>query len=149
MSVVCCFTGHRKCDGLDYNLMDRVIANLYKSGCRRFLCGMAQGFDLAAAESVLELKKKRPDTELICCLPCEKQSAYYSAADKRRYARILENCTQSVCLAESYFDGCMQVRDRFMVDNSDTVVCFMRHKTGGTYYTCTYAEKCGKKVIEL
>lgn len=145
----CSFTGHRELADLDVALLDRVIKNLIISGCTRFLCGMAQGFDLTAAESVLALKKEYPTVELVACVPCEGQSRYYSSADRARYDRVLKSCSEVIVLSEDYYQGCMHVRDRFMVDNSDVVVCYLRKKSGGTYYTVKYAKTHDKKVIEL
>lgn len=146
--TVCTFTGHRQLRDLDYALMDRVILNLVKNGCTRFYCGMAQGFDLAAAESVLGIGKDYP-AELVACIPCESQKDTFSAADRARYERILKSCSEVIVLSDFYYKGCMQARDRFMVDNSDVVLCYLRQKSGGTYYTVNYARKLGKKVIEI
>ena len=146
--TVCAFTGHRVLKELDYALMDRVIENLIKNGCRRFFCGMAKGFDMAAAESVISLMDRYP-VELVACIPCEGQSDNFSSTDRARYKRILEHCSEIITLSEEYYSGCMQYRDRFMVDNSDTVLCHLRRKSGGTFYTVNYAKKLGKKIIEL
>ena len=145
----CTFTGHRVLRDLDFALMDRVIENLIKNGCRRFLCGMAMGFDLAAAESVISLMEVYPDLELVACIPCEGQSHTFSPADKARYGRVLERCSEVVTLSKEYYSGCMQFRDRYMVDNSDTVLCYLRRKSGGTFYTVNYAKKQNRKIIEL
>lgn len=145
----CCFTGHRVLRDLDAALLDRVIADLIKNGCKRFYCGMAKGFDLAAAESVIALKESYPGVELVACIPCGGQSLSYSASDKRRYNRILSFCSETITLSGDYYKGCMHVRDRFMVDNSDIVLSYLREKRGGTYYTVSYAEKKGLKIISL
>lgn len=149
MSKVCSFTGHRILYDLDVALLDRVILHLIKGGCSRFLCGMAIGFDFTAAESIIAYKKSYPHIELVACIPCVEQSNRYSPADRARYERILKNCDHIITLSQEYYQGCMLVRDRFMVDNCDTVVCYLRKKSGGTFYTVKYAQKCGKKVIEI
>ena len=148
MTISCTLTGHRVLRDLDYALMDRVILNLIKNGCTRFMCGMAMGFDLAAAESIIALKK-RYAVELVACIPCENQSDVLFNSDRIRYSRILENCSEIIVLSENYYNGCMQARDRFMVDNSDIVLCYLRKKSGGTYYTVSYAQDKDKKIIEL
>lgn len=145
----CSLTGHRVLYDLDIALLDRVILNLIKNGCRRFLCGMAQGFDLAAAESVLAFKKDYPDVEIVACVPCAEQSRTFTAANRVRYDRILDGCSEVITLSQDYYKGCMHARDRFMVDNSDTVLCYLRKKSGGTYYTVSYAQKQNKKIIEI
>ena len=145
----CAFTGHRVLQDLDFALLDRVIKNLIKNGYNRFLCGMARGFDLAAAESVIALKAEYPDVCLVACIPFKGQEQNLSLSDRSRYKRILENCSEIIYLSEFYYSGCMHLRDRFMVDNCDTVVCHLRKKTGGTYYTVKYAQKKGVKCIEI
>lgn len=149
MNKVCSFTGHRVlARDFDYNLLDRVIYNLIINGYDRFLCGMAKGFDQIAAESVIGYKKAY-DIELVACIPCLNQSERYSPRDRERYNNILEKCDGKVIVSEEYFDGCMLMRNRYLVDNCDVLVSYLRRKKGGTLYTVNYAKSLGKKIIEL
>ena len=149
MYTNCAFTGHRVLDSqFDINLLDRVILNLIKSGARNFYCGMAIGFDTEAAEIVLRYKKSY-DIRLCACIPCEAQSKYFSVKDKRRYEKIVSACDEKIVFSSEYNPWCMQERDRFLVDNCDVLVSFLRKKYGGTYYTVNYARKQNKKIIEL
>ena len=146
---VCAFTGHRiLSDDYDPDLLKKVITNLAKTGVKRFLCGMAIGFDMEAAKAVLSLKKKLK-LELVACLPCEGQDARFSAKNKELYKSILEKCDEVITLEPAYVSGCMHRRDRYLVDNSDILVCFLRRMSGGTYYTVNYARRKNKKIIEL
>ena len=43
----------------------------------------------------------------------------------------------------------IQIRNRSMVDRSDPVVCCVQHKSGGAYRTLQYAEKQGKRIINI
>lgn len=145
----CAFTGHRILkNDFDVNLLDRVILNLIKSGVNNFYCGMATGFDIAAAESVLQYKKNY-EIKLFACIPCSDQQENYSASDKRRYDSILKNCDGEIVLSQNYYAGCMYERDRFLVENADVLVSYLRVKKGGTYYTVNYAKKKDVKIIEL
>ena len=47
------FTGHRTYGGQAAAALRATVGELYARGIRTFLCGMAMGFDLAAAEAVL------------------------------------------------------------------------------------------------
>ena len=147
---VCAFTGHRSLSGTDFDehLLERVILNLVKNGYTRFLCGMAVGFDMKAAQAVLALKGEY-DIQLVACLPCTNQSERFSAKSKALYDEILGQCDERIVLGEEYARGCMQRRDRYLVDNCDVLVSFLRKTSGGTYYTVNYARKSNKKVIEL
>lgn len=145
----CAFTGHRILEkDFDYNLLDKVILNLIKGGTKNFFCGMAMGFDLAAAESVLQYKKDY-EINLIACIPCLGQENSFSKKNKERYLKILENCSQKIVLSEEYYDGCMFARDRYMVDSCNVLVTYQRRKRGGTSYTVNYAKSKGVNLIEL
>ena len=149
MYTNCAFTGHRVLDSrFDVNLLDRVILNLIKSGARNFFCGMATGFDMLAAEIVLKYKESYP-VRLCACIPCEDQSKFYSTKDKERYKNILCASDEKIVFSTQYVNGCMQERDRFLVDNCDVLLCYLRKKYGGTYYTVNYAKTQDKKIIEI
>lgn len=149
MTKNCAFSGHRhSIKELDLNLLDRVILNLIKSGTENFYCGMAVGFDLAAAESVINFKNNY-DVKLFACIPCEGQSDGYSEINKRRYDYILQQCDGEIILSDDYCRGCMLARDRFLVENCGVLVSFLRKEKGGTYYTVNYARQKNKKIIEL
>ncbi len=143
----CAFTGHRLLpEDFDKNLLEEKIEGLIQGGANEFLCGMAVGFDLLCAEIVLKLKRKH-DLKLVACIPCESQSAYYSQADKIRYDKILAACNEKIVLAPLYYNGCMQKRDRYMVERADVVFCYLAQKTGGTYYTVNYAKSSEVKIV--
>lgn len=150
MYETCAFSGHRNLKEWDFDqaLLDRVVLNLIKNGTENFLCGMALGFDMTAAESVIRLKDKYR-VKLTAVLPCRNQSDVYSEAGKSRYKRILGCCDEVIVLSEEYYSGCMHARDRYMVENCDAVVCFLRKKGGGTYYTVNYTKKLNIPLIEL
>ena len=73
------FTGHRF---IRYNdrqrlrtELERAITICYDSGIRHFLCGMALGFDMLAAETLLAMKADRPDIRLTAVIPFRGQSS--------------------------------------------------------------------------
>ena len=144
----CAFTGHRKFkeEELDINKLDEAIYERIEKGERRFLCGMAYGFDLIAAERVLEFKKSYK-IELVACVPYAGQGSGLSFAARNKYRSILDKSDEVLVLANNYYDGCFLARDKYMVENSDSLICFMRRKEGGTFYTYSYAEKLGKEII--
>lgn len=145
----CSFSGHRilKSD-FDNQLLYRVIENLIRTGTEEFLCGMARGFDLAAAQCVIDLKKQY-SVRLVACIPCLTQSDSFSEREKQIYNKALENCDERVILSENYYRGCMQVRNRYLVDNCDVLVCYLREESGGTFYTVKYAEEMEKRLVKL
>ena len=137
-----CFTGHRKLEEDAFTLrgrLDRVLEALYAMGYRRFLDGGALGFDLLAAECVLRLQTRHPDVRLVMVIPCAAQPRHWNAEQRARYERILFQADETRVLSEHYFNGCMMVRNRHMVDRADCCVCYLNKTKGGTVSTVAYA----------
>ncbi|MGN0817465.1 MAG: SLOG family protein [Candidatus Coproplasma sp.] len=148
MGEICCaLTGHRNLNGeLDCELLERALINLIESrGVTTFYNGMAKGFDLESAKIIIKLKK-RYEIKLIACVPCRGQERAFTERQKLDYYNVLSACDDEVVLSENYYVGCMQARDRYMVDNSSIVLAFLRELKGGTYYTVSYAERMGKEL---
>ena len=147
-----CFTGHRALSAKDAPTLaklDELLALLYNQGYRHFLCGGALGFDLYAAERVIELRRKHPDVRLIFCLPCADQSTKWKKADCSRYERLLYASDETRVLSPHYYEGCMQVRNAYMVDRSYLCVAYMTRLHGGTLSTVRYAISQDVPVINL
>ena len=135
----CAFTGHRSL-GADFSksALKKQVKELIKRGVDTFLCGMAVGFDLLAAETVLALKKKYPSIKLIACIPCYEQERFFSEEDKKRYAVLVKNADEKTVLAQRYFNGCMQKRDMYMADRADIMLAYCKKETGGAAFTVRY-----------
>ena len=76
----CCFTGHRKIPQTELGNVKqelrKAIISAINDGYLYFGAGGALGFDTLAAQTVLELKKKYPDTLLIFLTPPSAQELY-------------------------------------------------------------------------
>lgn len=151
--ITACFTGHRDLpDGYQPVLIRRlktVIQALYHKGYRYFGAGGALGFDTLAAMSVIELKEKLPELKLILVLPCKDQCARWNKNDQALYMEILEKADKVVFLSEKYEKGCMQKRNRHLVDNSSVCISYLNQPTGGTAYTVNYAREQGIEIISM
>lgn len=137
-----CFTGHRAIGRSDAEALaelDTLLDRLYAHGYRDFLCGGALGFDLYAAERVVAFRDVHPDVRLIFCIPCEEQTARWQPRDQARYARLTYLSDEVRVLSRFYYDGCMQVRNQYMVDRSSICVAYMKRLRGGTLSTVRYA----------
>lgn len=138
----CAFTGHRHAyDTFPRTALKKQVQTMIKNGCTVFYCGMAQGFDLLAAKIVMKEKKRNPDVKLIACVPCREQEKYFPAAEKKMYRALIQKADECVCLAECYYRGCMQARDRYMADNAQAMIAYVRKETGGAAYTAGYFAK--------
>ncbi len=148
----CAFTGHRQIHG-DFEPLKlwTETEKLIQSGVTDFFNGMAMGFDLLAGECILFFKKRYPQLRLIACIPCYGQERYFSDEDKARYCHVLKAADEQRVLSETYYQGCMQVRDEYMVDRADVLLAYCKKNTGGAAYTVHYCQKKHpeKKIIFL
>ena len=132
----CAFTGHRSFyDGFSPRKLKKAIKAMILQGVTTFYNGMAMGFDLLAAEKVLELKKSFPQVKLVLCIPCYNQERNFSDADKLRYQKICKNADEKVLLSDKYYRGCMLVRNKYMVERADALIAYCMKSTGGAAYT--------------
>ena len=157
----CCFSGYRpskfpfklKNTDADFEVMFRnlttTISSLIDDDCRVFYTGMASGFDIIAAETVLKLKESQPDVKLVAVVPFEEQEKSYSNEWKLRYETILTRCDEVIVLSKEYHSGCYQNRNKFMVDNSDYIVTWYDGKQGGTRNTLIYAQKKKRYIVNV
>lgn len=164
--MTCCVTGHRpagfpfpyRTDGEKYRLyrkrlFDVISAIVEENDTCHFISGFALGADLDFAETVLTVKglltpAKAATVTLEAAIPCPDQTARWHAADVHRYEALLERCNRRTLISPCYYDGCMQVRNRYMVDNSDAVLAIWnRVRHGGTWNTIDYAHKARKTLF--
>lgn len=109
---------------------------MHQKGYDTFLSGMCEGFDLIAAEEVLNLKKEYPHIRLKCVVPFKGQAERYTQADKRRYDTILAQADEVVTLQDGYTEGCFLRRNDYLLENSAfLMVYYDAVAVGGTFYT--------------
>lgn len=141
----CCFTGHRKIPPENFEeisqRLENMLIQLIEKGYMYFGAGGALGFDTLASQTVLKLKTVYPYIKLILVLPCESQADYWKKEDKIIYEDIKAKADKVVYTSKDYFPGCMHKRNRHLVDNSSSCICYLTKETGGTSYTVHYAKE--------
>lgn len=149
-----CFSGHR----ILYDPKEEVEKNLEAAvrqciadGSKGFITGGALGVDTLAALTVIRLRKEYPEIRLMLALPCPvaDQTLKWSNSQKEVYRNILDLADEVKVLSDKYTDKCMLDRNRFMVDNSGTLIYYLRTERGGTGYTVRYAKKQTIKLIAI
>ena len=123
-----CFTGNRELSLFQIPFIKRklkkTLEELIEKGYLYFGAGGAMGFDTLAAQSVLDLRKKRPQIKLILVLPCKTQADRWPEADKEEYERIKNQADKVVYTSEEYTRDCMFKRNRHLVDYSSVCICY-------------------------
>lgn len=128
--------------------LKKAVYNAINGGFSCFLVGMAIGFDTLCFNILLDIKKEK-DIKIIACVPCADQSEFFNKKQKKEYYELIKQADEVVILAEEYYEGCMQKRNEFMIDNSSRLICYLKVNHGGTYSTVKYAVEKGVEVIYL
>lgn len=159
----CTFTGYRPSKfpfelnkkNIQYiefeNRLSDAVLTLFDRGFYTFYTGAAMGFDIIAAETVLQLRKayNKASIKLVCAIPFKGQSDAFSDNWKGRYDNVVSAADETILLSDSYFKGCYQRRNEFMVNNSELVLTWFDGHAGGTGNTLYYAQKNNKEIINL
>ena len=157
----CCVTGHRpeklpwgfdEEDPRCVELKGRLRAateQAYADGFRHFITGMARGTDQYFAQIVLDLRAERPGVTLEAAIPCEEQASRWRESERERYFDLVRQCDLETMVQRRYDRGCMQRRNRYMVDRSARLIAVYDGMLGGTMYTIQYAMKRDLEVVLL
>jgi uncharacterized phage-like protein YoqJ len=147
-SMIVAGTGHRPEDSEGETIV-RTKARVklqYTDGVSAFICGMASGFDLWAADEARLL-----GLEVIAAKPWAGHSP--RVEDKDLYERILAHASRIVDVnASETYPGAWvyQKRNEWMVDNADVVMSYWSGKeVGGTWNCVKYARKVKKPMTNI
>ena len=159
----CAFTGHRpeklvfagtggEAAGyaLLFEMLDHAVSGAVNRGYTHFITGMCRGIDLWGAAAVLRMKQTHPEITLEAAVPHLGQEKSWNPTDRELYRRIYDACDVKTVLGDHYTQGCMQRRNRYMVDNAQLIIAvFDPAVSGGTAYTVNYAARHGREIWNL
>ena len=148
--ITVAFSGHRTYRGEAAEELRVLVGRLYDEGYRRFLCGMAWGFDLAAGEAVAELKHRCADVELVAVVPYAGFRGLFHGEDGEQYDRVVAAADEMLEVSECEPKVAFRMRNDFLVDNATVVVAWFNGiGRGGTAYTVKRARRRGVRVENL
>lgn len=163
----CAFTGHRfykskskenifnskyknytqiEIDYIKFKLEEEIL-KLFSEGYVHFISGGALGVDTWAIDILIKLKKSFEITYEIA-MPYPNQSNNWPKDNKTHHLELLKMADKITVVNKCYHVGCMQKRNRYMVNNSSVLIAvYSDTKKGGTYYTIEYAKSLKRKII--
>lgn len=148
-SGIVAFSGHRNYDDSGGDALREAIASLYAAGAREFRVGMAEGFDLAAAEAVLEFKRGHGDVRLVAIVPWPLFFANFKRSNELRYFKILAAASVIRYVAAVYIDNIFLKRNDMLIDGADYLVAWWHGRPSGTGYTVRQARRQKIEIINL
>ena len=128
MGKVCSFFGHSHLYGQPNEIAQKlrqIIINLIEQGIDTFYVGNHGEFDILASRVACDLKTLYPDIQVVVvlCYPNELQYLKCSFTDFLMPPEI-EAAPKRACIV---------TRNRWVADNSDYIVSYIKYKMGGAY----------------
>ena len=145
------FTGHRYI--WDSELRDKlksVIIEETKSGNKFFTMGTHGDFDKLALSVCREVRKDFPDIEIEVVI-----TSINAIQQEKYFGKIITNYddvkTVMYDIEETYFKRQIIESNRQMIDNCNTLICFVNKKrySSGAKLTMNYAKRKGLRIINL
>lgn len=160
MNKIACFTGHRpsKLNGykpednkqLLWELHNVIVDHIENKNVDTFISGMALGIDIWSAKIVLKLKETYPHIKLIAAVPCRNHSCKWREEDKKIWQEVIDKADKVVLVTdEEYKPYLMQVRNVWMVNNSEYVIAVWDKSEGGTKNCVDYANAQKKSITKI
>lgn len=150
--MIICGTGHRpnKLGGYGSDVHDKqceILHDYFDSIPlpEKIISGMALGWDTSLA--TMAVIRGIP---LVAAIPFAGQEEAWPKSSQNTYHMLKRQAAEVVYVCEGgYAAWKMQVRNKWMVDHSDSVLALWDGSSGGTANCVAYADKKGKPIINL
>lgn len=143
----CFFAGHSKLyEDVQEKLKAAIEYQILHNGVDEFWVGNYGAFDRAAAKAVRELQGTYQDIKLYLVLPYltraieEEREEYYKAFDGLLLADIPENTPKRYRISKC---------NEYMAQESDVLVCYIKHPFGGAAKTVDFAKKRDVEIVNI
>ena len=137
------FIGHGDCP-LSVEDIIPFIEQEIRNGVDTFLNGGQGAFDRTCAQAVCFVKQKHPEIKSILVIP------YYNFRifDESLFDEIITPDTSN-SVSYTGYKTAIPKRNKYMVDNASTAICYVTHISGGAYKTYQLAEKKKLYIINI
>ena len=139
--------GHRKIENV--RLLDERLSHIIKTLIQTkpyvtFLIGRNGEFDEYAASVIKQAQRElgTENNDLMLVLP-------YTVADLPYYEQYYDYITIPESIGCAHPKVAITLKNKWMIDQSDLVIFFVNHDSGGAYMAMKYAKKSNKNMINL
>ena len=135
------FCGHRVLEKWLYSLIEDLIRT--KTFVEIYI-GRNGDFDIYAATVVKNVQNSmgKVNNEFVCVLP-------YHEKDMQYYEEYYDDVIIPEYIEKTHPKGAIAKRNKWMVEHSDLIVCYVEREEGGAYTALKYARQLGKQIINL
>ena len=166
MERTACFTGHRPREVMAFEPLDARCERLTEAFDREvqrlvqqqrvdmFLCGMADGFDLFAAQRLLWLRRMDRIPQGVYLIAVLPYPGHIRSMPRKRwteaYQEVLLCAQDALVVSAEYGPEAYKKRNAYMVEHARYVLAFWNHSPrSGTGQTVRMAEKSGRTIVNL
>ena len=89
------------------------------------------------------------DVTVEAAIPCPSQPEGWPEAERARWQSLVDRCDYETVVQDHYDAGCMQRRNRYMVDHAAMLIAVHDGQPGGTRRTIEYAMRRRLDVVIL
>ena len=89
------------------------------------------------------------DVTVEAAIPCPSQAEGWPAEQRLRWQRLVAACDYETMVQQQYSPGCMQRRNRYMVDHASLLIAVHDGLPGGTRRTIEYALRRGIGIVDI
>ena len=142
---ICSFCGHRDADSsLRSQIKTAVIDLIENKGITTFYSGGMGAFDGMCESVVRELKRAHP-LKLYLIAPYMTQKIN---RDGQYYMELYDDIIIPD-LGEVHYKRAITERNKWIVRQSDVLICYVTRSSGGAYQMIQYAQKLSKSINKL
>lgn len=146
---VCSCFGHRNgCQSAGEKLdkLDKLVEESYFDGYTVFMSGGMGKFDEKFESAVRKAKLRHKKIKLFLVVP-------YFSNKLNTNKDYLEEMYDGVIVPDTvegvFFKNAINVRNRWIVDNSDLIIAYVERDYGGAFEAVKYAKSKGKQIINI
>ena len=141
------FFGHRRIDKfreIEERLVPILKELILTKEYVEFYIGRNGEFDEFVASVIKRVQKQldRDNNVMILTLP-------YTVKDIEYYEDYYDEIVIPDAIGKAHPKGAITLRNKWMVEESDLVVCYVERESGGAYSAVKYAKKLNKRVVNI
>ena len=142
--MTCCFFGHKDAPSTIMAKLEETIENLIaEHGMNSFLVGNQGQFDSMVLSALRRLKNKYPEISynvVLAYMPTEKGEWNPYEYWETMLPEGLEAVHPRYAISK---------RNEWMVNESDVVICYIKHSWGGAYKYVEMAQRKKKQILNI
>ena len=148
--IKCCFAGHRIAPQRLLKDVLLAVEKLVLSCDRIEFCSGGMGdFDRLCEQAVREIKKKYAEKEIRLSLVLPSYQYAPKNEEKEYMSKLFDDIFVCDASDGSYYKAMIGKRNRWMVEQSDVMIAYVLHESGGAYSALKYAQKQNLEIIRI